>query len=168
LTNKINLNPELELLDKLVFKEYGIELTNLETELESQEYFACNFKLNAHNVKFRVAKITPKKTGQFVSIWKRNKNGITEPFTIMDKFEWYIIATRQNLNVGFFIFPKHVLYANGILSDATKAGKRGIRVYPTWDQTTNKQAQKTQLWQSKFFLTFPPSTILTQKKQALY
>ena len=45
-----------------------------------------------------------------------------------------------------------VLLEKRILSDDTKAGKRGIRVYPTWDLAINKQAQKTQRWQSKYFL----------------
>nr|WP_315171847.1 MepB family protein [uncultured Flavobacterium sp.] len=31
-------------------------------------------------------------------------------------------------------------------------GKRGIRVYPNWSVTENKQAQKTQNWQTKYFV----------------
>ena len=54
--------------------------------------------------------------------------------------------------MGVFIFPKTVLHQNGILSDDKKDGKRGIRVYPPWDLTTNKQAQKTQLWQIDYFV----------------
>jgi len=27
-----------------------------------------------------------------------------------------------------------------------------MRVYPSWDTVTNKQAEKTQLWQTKYFL----------------
>ncbi|HRB68890.1 MAG TPA: MepB family protein, partial [Chitinophagales bacterium] len=90
--------------------------------------------------------------GQFVSIWKRNKQGITEPFNISDEFDLYIIATRHNQKFGLFIFSKTILLENKILSDTKKVGKRGIRVYPTWDETTNKQAQKTQHWQTKYFL----------------
>lgn len=153
------LYSELELIDKLVFKTCGLELSNIETEIESQEYFAHNFQLGGKNVKFRTAKITPTKTGQFVTIWKRNDKGITEPFDIKDDFDFYIIATRNDTEFGLFIFPKAVLYKNRILSDETKAGKRGIRVYPTWNLTKNKQAQKTQLWQTKYFLD------LSQDKQ---
>ncbi len=152
MTDTINLTSELDRINKLVFKACGFKLSSIEAELESQEYFAANFKLEGHNVKFRKAKITPKKTGQFVTIWKRNPKGITEPFAISDTFELYVIATQQNLNFGLFIFPKRVLFENGILSDTSKVGKRGIRVYPTWDVTTNKQAQKTQLWQTAYFL----------------
>lgn len=152
LTNSKTMYSELELIEKSVFKLCVLELTNVEIELESQEYFAHNFELGGQKVKFRTAKITPTKTGQFVTIWKRNEKGITEPFSISDDIDFYIIATRKDKKFGLFIFPKKVLYENRILSDKTRDGKRGIRVYPTWDSTTNKQAQKTQLWQAKYFL----------------
>ena len=162
--NSKPLHSELELIDKSVFKICGLELTNIKTEAESQEYFAHNFLLNRQNIKFRKAKITPTKIGQFVTIWKRNSKGITEPFDISDKFEFYIIATRQNEKIGLFIFPKAVLYENKILSDKTWGGKRGIRVYPIWDVTTNKQAQKTQLWQTKYFLDISPDKEIDLEK----
>jgi hypothetical protein len=41
----------------------------------------------------------------------------------------------------------------GIITRNGKEGKRGIRVYPPWDITTNKQVIKTQSWQTKYFLT---------------
>ena len=143
---------ELELIDKIIFKTCGLELKNVETELESREYFAHNFELSGQKIKFRTAKITPTKTGQFVTIWKRNEKGITEPFDISDEIDLFIIATRKEAEFGLFVFPRNVLYENKILSDKNRDGKRGIRVYPSWDLTTNKQAQKTQLWQTKYFL----------------
>ena len=143
---------ELELIDKLVFKTCGFELKNIEIELESKEYFAHTFRLDDTNIKFRTAKITPTKTGQFVTIWKRKPKGITEPFHISDEIDFYIIATRKESNFGIFVFPKNVLYENKILSDKNQVGKRGIRVYPSWDLTTNKKAQKTQIWQTKYFI----------------
>jgi hypothetical protein len=136
----------------------------MKTELESQEYFAHNFKLGISNVKFRVAKITPTKTGQFVTIWKRNERGITEPFNISDEIDFCIIAARQGINLGFFIFPKKVLHENGILADKTKDGKRGIRVYPTWDLTTSKQAKKTQEWQAKYFIELTQGVKINLKR----
>jgi hypothetical protein len=144
--------PELELINKLVFQPCEFIITDLEKEPESQEYFAHQFQIGKQNVKFRTAKITPTKTGQFVTIWKRNPKGITEPFDIYDDFYFYIIATRKDEKFGLFIFPKTVLHEHGILSDKVKEGKRGIRVYPPWDVTTNKQAQKTQSWQVNFFI----------------
>jgi hypothetical protein len=152
LTNSNKLFSELELINKYVFQVCGIEIKNVETELEGQEYFAHNFELNDVKVKFRMAKITPTKAGQFVSIWKRNKNGITEPHNVSDKFHFYIIATKEENKFGIFIFNKTVLSEYKILSNKNVNGKRAIRVYPTWCLTTNKQAQKTQNWQTKHFV----------------
>jgi hypothetical protein len=152
LTKSNKLITALELLNKYVFQVCGIELKNVETELESQEYLAHNFELNNQKVKFRMAKITPTKTGQFVTIWKRNEKGITEPHNVFDQFEFYIIATKEETKFGLFIFNKTVLSENKILTNQNGEGKRGIRVYPTWSITTNKQAQKTQNWQTKYFV----------------
>jgi hypothetical protein len=55
--------------------------------------------------------------------------------------------------LGQFIFPKSVLADKGIVTRNGKEGKRGIRVYPPWDLTTNKQAKRTQSWQTKYFIT---------------
>lgn len=152
MTNSNKLFSELELINKYVFQVCGIELKNAETELESQEYFAHNFELNNQKVKFRMAKITPMKTGQFVTIWKRNEDGITEPHNLSDKFEFYIIAAREETKFGIFIFNKIILSENKILTNKNGEGKRGIRVYPPWSLTTNRQAQKTQNWQTKYFV----------------
>ena len=152
MTNSTEIYSEIELLNKVVFQVCGIELENVETELESQEYFANTFELNNQKVKFRMAKITPTKTGQFVAIWKRNENGITEPNNVEDKFEFYIIGTRENEKFGVFIFDKTILSENKILTNKNVEGKRGIRVYPNWSKTENKQAQKTQNWQTKCFV----------------
>lgn len=163
--NSKSLYSELALIDTLIFKPFKIELTDVETDLESQEYFAHNFQLDGQKIKFRTAKITPKKTGQFVAIWKRNEKGITEPFDISDNIGFFIIATRKDKNFGVFIFSKSVLYENRIVSDKVKEGKRGIRVYPTWDVTTNKQAQKTQLWQTKYFLDLSELNLPTLQRE---
>ncbi|WP_366183342.1 MepB family protein [Flavobacterium ovatum] len=149
--------PELQNLNELVFKPSGLELSILQTELESKEYFAHTFQLGQYKVKFRTAKITPTKTGQFVTLWKRDNQGITAPHSISDDFYFYIIVTRQDRNFGIFLFPKAVLHENRILSDDSRDGKRGFRVYPIWDKTTSKQAQQTQFWQADYFVDLTES-----------
>lgn len=143
---------DIDLLNRLVFKPCNFLLKNVESASESQEYAAHTFQLNESKIIFRKSKITPTKTGQFVAIWKRNTAGITAPFDVTDDFNFYIIATRTTTNFGVFIFPKKILHDHQILSDSTKDGKCGIRVYSSWDETTSKQAQKTQVWQIKYFL----------------
>lgn len=144
--------PELDLIKRYIFEPCELEVTNLEAESEGREYRAHHFQLGKLNIKFRTAKITPTKTGQFVTIWKRNAKGTTQPFDISDPFDFYMIATTTNTKSGVFIFPKEILHKHGILSDNTGKGKRGIRLYPIWDLTTSKQAQKTQQWQTEYFL----------------
>lgn len=147
------IHSDLNMVKELVYDQCGFELSKVKQNIESKEYGACTFDLNGKTILQRVSRITPTKSGQFVSIWKRTLNGITEPFDDSDNFDFIIITTRKDNNFGQFIFPKSVLAEKGIITLNGKVGKRGIRVYPPWDIPTNKQAQKTQNWQTKYFLT---------------
>ena len=148
--NKVN---ELQIVKELVFDKYGFNLTNLQNSKESLEYAACSFQLNGKAIQFRSSKITPTKTGQFVTIWKRNNDGITEPFDTSDDIDFLIITSKSVDNFGLFIFPKSILIENGIFTSNSKKGKRGMRVYNTWDIAPNKQAERTQRWQTKHFIS---------------
>lgn len=97
------------------------------------------------------SKITPKKIGQFVSIWKRDNNGITVPHDDSDDFDFMIIHSKNDIHEGYFIFPKNILIEQNVISKNRKGGKRGLRVYPPWDATQNRQAIKTQTWQLKYW-----------------
>ena len=147
-------------IDTLILHPCNFELSKLLPESESKEYAAHTFKIGTFNVKFRIAKITPTKTGQFVTLWKRNTNGLTESHHIKDNFEFYIIGTKKDNLMGVFIFPKSVLFLNKILSDENNKGKNGFRVYPSWDLAENKQALKTQIWQSKYFVKLTENELI--------
>ena len=45
LTISKNIYPDLKLLDNLVFKTCGLDFSNFDTELESQEYCVLTFNL---------------------------------------------------------------------------------------------------------------------------
>lgn len=145
---------DLTLIQKILFDNCNFEINRLTLEAESLEYGACTFVLNNLNILFRTAKITPTKTGQFVTLWKRINQGPIQPFDTSDSIDLFIISTRKDNHFGLFIFPRSVLITKEIVSDE-KVGKRAIRVYPPWDITTNKQAQKTQKWQLNYFLKIP-------------
>lgn len=138
-------------LKKEVYEPHDFKISNYSIEAESEEYEACRFTLNEQKVVYRKAKETPKKTGQFVTFWKRNNKGIIEPLHETDAFDFYIITVSSKEEWGQFIIPKAILIKQGIISTEKKEGKRGFRVYPIWDQATSKQAQKTQDWQLKHF-----------------
>ena len=144
---------DLKTVKELVYDIYGFKLTKPELNTESLEYGACSFTLNGKKIQHRVSKITPTKTGQFVTIWKRNKDGVTAPFAFTDELDFIMITSKSETNLGQFIFPKSVLVDKGIISKDNKTGKRGIRVYPPWDMVTSKQAQKTKSWQINYFYT---------------
>lgn len=152
------MDTELKIAKELVYDQCGFVLENLKQNPESAEYSACTFLLNSKAIQYRVSKITPTKTGQFVAIWKRNAAGITAPFDMADDIDFIIVAARSGDNLGQFIFPKAVLADKGIITQNGKEGKRGIRVYPPWDIVANKQAEKTQDWQTKYFLTIKKSS----------
>src|SRR6187402_1695936 len=109
-----NFIPEI-LLDakKNVFDPLGFELKNVSKETESEEYSAHTFELDHRKIIFRNAKITPKKVGQFVTLWKRNPNGITQPFELSDNFDFAIINVNFQNHYGQFVFPKAALAEQG-------------------------------------------------------
>lgn len=164
-----SIQSDLKIGKKLVYDKCGFDLTNLRQNSESKAYGAYTFELNGKTIHYRVSKITPTKTGQFVAIWKRNENGFTEPFDFSDNFDYVIITARNDNSFGQFIFPKLVLAEKGIIMQNGKAGKRGIRVYPPWDNATSKKAEKTQNWQTTYFLpiTNDNSTDLNLAKKLL-
>lgn len=139
----------------LVYNKCGFKCSDPIAEVESTGYGAYTFLINGNTVKYRVANITPTKTGQFVTLWKRAVNGPIQPFDISDNIKFYIISTKNDHHAGQFIFPESVLYGKGILSGNNKEGKRATRVYPPWDIATSRQALQTQQWQSDYFLMVP-------------
>jgi len=152
IVSEIGLHPEMKFLKECIFDKGGYVLTDFDVNSESEEYGACSFAIDGTIVLFRVSKITPTKTGQFVTIWQRNEHGITAPYSISDKFDFIVIASRFEHNLGLFIFPKLVLADMGIVAAKTKEGRRGIRVYPPWDVPGSKQGEMTQRWQCKYFI----------------
>ena len=134
------------------FEKHNLKISNFELDIECKNYNGCTFDLNEFKIIFRKAKITSTKIGQFVTLWKRNSDGITEPFASLDVFDYVIIYVKSNENFGQFVFPKSILIEKKIISSDKNEGKRGFRVYPIWETAINKQAIKTQKWQLKYFL----------------
>lgn len=142
-------------------------MSNFITEPESKEYDACQFELNNKKVVYRSSKITPKKVGQFVTCWKRTQDGITAPYSELDAIDFLVISVKTEVNFGQFIFPKSELIRQGILSTNLKDGKRGFRLYPSWDKAHNNQAKKTQHWQLNYFFEMT-QTIDLKKVEELF
>jgi len=131
------LHPDLLATQKLVYEPNELICTNIIKEAESEEYGAFDFDLNNHHIKFRVAKITPTKIGQFVTLWKRIGNGPIQPYDMADPIDLFVISVLNADHFGQFVFPKAVLLAKDILSKDGKGGKRALRVYPPWGNAVN-------------------------------
>ncbi|UBM59980.1 MepB family protein [Marinilongibacter aquaticus] len=161
------LNRNLQEIKTKIYDKLSFELSDIENESEGTAYDACRFALNGLKIISRSAKTTPKKVGQFVTFWKRNTKGLTEPYAEKDRFDFYIIQVKSGNRFGQFVFPKSELINKGLVASEKKEGKRGFRVYPIWDGNLNPQAQKTQAWQLQYFYEIDDSTDL-QNVQALY
>ena len=149
------MHPELILAKQLAYDPIGLAIDHFTAEVESKEYGASEFQISDHRVKFRVAKITPTKVGQFVTFWKRIGDGPIQPLDFSDPFDLLVVSVRARDHFGQFAFSKSVLYDQGIISKDEKGGKRAIRVYPPWDEPDSQQARKTQKWQCQYFLEIP-------------
>ncbi len=145
------MHPDLSAAQKLAYEPSGLVIEDFATEEESEKYAASEFRINHWKIKFRAAKITPTKVGQFVTLWKRIGKGPIQPFDMADPFDLLIISVRSLEHFGQFVFPKRVLYEKGIIAQDGKGGKRAIRIYPPWDIADNKQALNTQRWQLPYF-----------------
>lgn len=149
------MTSKAEYLQKYILKGTGYSISTIISDNECTGYSGCSFTAGDIRFIFRKAKITPKKNGQFVTLWKRNiSSKKTEPFNGEDPFDFCIIITEWHNLFGFFLFPKTILCENKIITTPSATGKMAFRVYPVWDNPGSLQAEKTQRWQTAFFISF--------------
>ncbi len=154
----ILITDELSITQESLYAKCRLKFMKLNFNTESEEYGACKFMINGFKIQYRHSKITPTKTGQFVTIWKRDTSGATRPFDVLDDLDFIIITSTDGDNFGQFVFPKAILVEKGVITHAGREGKRGIRVYPPWAVASNKQAEKTQQWQIQYFFKIQGAT----------
>jgi len=136
------------------FRARGMAVSELRAEAESLEYGAHTLAVNGQAAAFRIARTTPKKAGQFVTLWQRTTpegGGPIRPFDTSDGVELFIVSVSGREGSGHFVFPQATLIARGIVSRDFAGGKRAMRVYPPWSAPTNRTAQATQRWQAEFY-----------------
>ncbi|PZW94345.1 hypothetical protein DFS28_1085 [Pseudomonas sp. 478] len=142
-----------------IYKPAGMTLTHeARREEESADYGACRFGLDGQVIVFRVAKTTPTKMGQFVTLWKRpTPTSEIAPLDSGDGVAFVVVSVADETHRGQFVFDREILAAKGVMSIDGEGGKRAIRVYPPWSRPVAKQAVRTQQWQLKYFLTLDQS-----------
>ncbi|MFG3257251.1 MepB family protein [Streptomyces sp. NPDC048172] len=150
----VGLHGDLLVAKAAVYDPGGFACSPPVAEPESAEYGACAFTLDGRSVRFRVARTTPTKVGQFVTVWLRSEEGPIRPFDVSDGVDLFVVSSRDGDGFGQFVFPREVLCERGIVSrggPGGPGGKRGFRVYPPWVTTTSRQARSTQAWQVDHF-----------------
>ena len=143
----------LNYVNKTLYEPNQLTVDSVKEEKQNSKYGAGIFQLSSKTVRFRIAKKTPTKIGQFVAFWEKDENNKNQPFLYENSPDLLIVTTFKNNNeFGQFIFPKEVLYKKNILKSSNTKGKMGIRVYPSWDSPISKIAIETQKWQLSYFL----------------
>jgi hypothetical protein len=150
------LPPDL-LLTLAEFDALGYACSEPDAEAESQEYGAHTFEVNGHKTAFRIARTTPEKAGQFVTLWQRaaHDGGPIRPFDSSDGIGLFVVSVRGETGFGQFVFPQAALIARDVVSQEFVGGKRAMRVYPPWSEPSSRTAQATQRWQSEHFHPIP-------------
>lgn len=100
---------EIYFLKKVIYDRIDLKINNLTSNKEGIKYLAYSYYLNNINIEHRLAKVTPKKVGQFVAIWKRNDKGLTIPYDVSDNINFFMVVSKKFSNIGVFIFPKEIL-----------------------------------------------------------
>lgn len=143
----------LTYVNEIFYEPNHLTIKAIREETHNSDYGAGIFQLNSKSVRFRVAKITPTKIGQFVAFWEKDGDNKNQAYLYENATDLLVINTlTSNNHFGQFVFPKEVLLKQNILKTATAKGKMAIRVYPSWDTPTSKQAIATQKWQLPYFI----------------
>ncbi len=162
------MHPDLLLAHTQLYQPLGWACSPAQPEAESADYGAYALTVAGLRVRFRAAKITPTKVGQFVTLWQRVGKGPIQPFDMADPVDCCVVSVRSGEQVGQFVFPMAVLRQQGVVSVNGQGGKRALRVYPPWDTTTSRQAEKTQQWQQDCFVDLSGAAVDLARAQRLY
>ncbi|WP_211654123.1 MepB family protein [Planococcus alpniumensis] len=143
----------LNYINKMIYEPKQLTIESIKEEKQNYEYGAGVFRLSSKTIRFRVANTTPTKIGQFVAFWEKGSDNKNRPFLSEEAPELLVITTFKNNNeFGQFVFPKEILIKKNVLRSQNTKGKMAIRVYPSWDKPTSKQAIDTQKWQLPYFV----------------
>lgn len=157
-------------VNQRIYEPNGLAIKSIREEKQNAQYGAGTFQVNSKTVRFRVAKITSTKIGQFVAFWEKDINNKNQPY-LYDEFPDLLVITtfKNEIEFGQFIFPKEILLEKDILRSSSTKGKMAIRVYPIWDSPSSKQAIQSQKWQLPYFVDVSnPNDLNTEKISDFY
>lgn len=132
----------------------NLTIDEKDIQLETQNLAYEGFSVANVQLRSRLAKHTAKKAGYFVTHYVSEPGEQNRPYCLDEAFETLAICIPDE---GAFLFPKDVLFKQGILSATNNpqdklTGKMGFRVYIPSEVCLNKTASKTQSWQAKYYM----------------
>ncbi len=147
-----NVPDSFRLFQEQCLTPLGKTVTSIEREKESAEYGAIRFEMDGLTCLYRQAKHTPKKIGQFVTLWKRpTPSSKIAPFDCDDGIDRVIIFADEYLRFGVFVLQPQLLVKKDIFSEQSEGGKRAFRVYAPWTVPLAGQAKLSKIWQCIHF-----------------
>jgi hypothetical protein len=165
---QVGTHPAFNAIEQVLRYRLKLICSEFVADTENAHYGACSFRAGHLSIKYRIAKTTPKKAGQFVTAWWRAPDGSAQPFSSDSEFDRLVVGVRDDQHMGQFVFPRAALAKQGVLSTPGRDGKRGFRVYPPWVRTENDQARRTQDWQNEYFLDLDEARFDLRAAQQLY
>ncbi len=123
-----NVPDSFKLFQERFLTPLGRTVANIEREHESAEYGAIRFEMDGKTCLYRQAKHTPKKIGQFVTLWKRpTPSSEIAPFDRTDGIDQVFIFVYEHTRLGVFIFGPQLLVQKDIFSEKTEGGGGNVR-----------------------------------------
>lgn len=129
----------------------GVEISDAVAEEQGSDYESGVVEIGGGSWRIRTARVTPTKLGAFVAVWRRAPGGSTEPFSSADECDGLLVFVKDGARFGAFAFTREHLVNLGIVQSSRHPGKRGFRVYPSWCESLNAQATRTQRAQAGAF-----------------
>lgn len=135
-----NFQTALDYIDNVIYKPNRLTIKSIYEEKHNSDYAADKFELGFElnniwkikTIRFRVAKITPTKIGQFVTCWEKGANNINQPYHFDEAPDLLVITIFSDNNIfGQFVFSKDILLKKNILTSDLMKGKMAIRIYPS-------------------------------------
>lgn len=149
----VSLNQSFDWIRDDFLAPFAEMISDQAVDVDGLEYGAVRFTMGGNIVLFRRAKHTPKKVGQFVTLYKRpTPDGEIAPFDQGDGVCGVLVLVNEGERLGLFVFDAAVLTKMGVFSKDSSEGKRAIRVYAPWTNPEAAQAKKTKEWQCKCFI----------------
>lgn len=104
-----NFYDALSYVDKSLYTPNNLTITAFQEEAQNREYGAGTFQLISKSVRFRVAKVTPTKIGQFVAFWEKDQDNNNQAFSYEKATDLKQPPQKEKWQLEFILNGKFLL-----------------------------------------------------------